>query len=359
MGRCRSPDVRSVRPATVDPTIRPRVSVVVPCFNHSRFLRESVASALEQVGVDVDVLILDDASEDGSRILAKELAASDDRVRAICHDQNQGHIATFNEGISTIEGDYVVLLSADDRLTEGSLGRATALLEACPEVGFVYGQAARWRGDPPGGPGEVTGWSVWPARAWMDEAYGRAANIVAAPTVVVRTSLQRQVGRYRTDLPHTADLEMWLRIAGVAAVGRVNGTVQALWREHESNLSRTFDDLANLQQLAAAFDLTLGDEATGEWASPLGEIVRRRLAEHALARALRAHLRGAPEATVDDLVAFAFTVWPDAAGLAAWPRLRVLRRVPEPLGRLGYGAARRLRDAVLVLPGARRRSDLL
>lgn len=44
----------------------------------------------------------------------REIAAADDRVRAICHDRNRGHIATYNEGLSQVDGDYVVLLSADD-----------------------------------------------------------------------------------------------------------------------------------------------------------------------------------------------------------------------------------------------------
>lgn len=337
---------RTLRPAPLDPATRPRVSVVIPCFNYGRFLRESVSSALGQVGVEVDVLVVDDASTDGSGLLAQELADLDRRVRVIRHDQNQGHIATFNEGIGAAEGDYVVLLSADDRLTDGSLGRATALLEAHPDVGFAYGRASNWRGGAVADPGPVTAWSIWPRGAWLEERCRGADNVIASPEVVVRTSVQHRLGDYRDDLPHTADLEMWLRIAGVAAVGRVDGPDQALWRVHESNMSWSFDDLADLQQLEAAFDHVLVDEATGAEAPALRELVRPQLARHALHRGLHLHLRGAQEATVDDLVRFALTVWPDAEHLPDWRRLRFFRRVPRSLGRIGYGTARGLRDAV-------------
>ena len=64
---------------------RPTVSVVVPCYNYGRFLSDCVHSVLAQQGVDVDVLIIDDASPDGSASVAEAVAAGDDRVRVIRH----------------------------------------------------------------------------------------------------------------------------------------------------------------------------------------------------------------------------------------------------------------------------------
>jgi glycosyltransferase involved in cell wall biosynthesis len=74
-----------------------------------------------QVGVDVDVIVIDDASTDGSAAVVRDLAASDDRICAILHPRNRGHIATYNEGLEQARGEYVVLLSADDALPAGAL----------------------------------------------------------------------------------------------------------------------------------------------------------------------------------------------------------------------------------------------
>ena len=72
----------------------PRVSVVVPCYNYRHFLSDSVGSALGQEGVDLEVVIVDDASSDGSVDLANEIATKDSRVRVLEHKHNAGHIAT-------------------------------------------------------------------------------------------------------------------------------------------------------------------------------------------------------------------------------------------------------------------------
>ena len=114
------------------------VSVVVPCYNYGHFLEECVASVLDdQDGVDVRVLIIDDASPDDSADVAKKIAARDPRVEVVVHTTNAGNIATFNEGlIEWADGDYCLLLSADDRVTPGALRRAAELLDANPRRRF-------------------------------------------------------------------------------------------------------------------------------------------------------------------------------------------------------------------------------
>src|SRR5437879_6166396 len=110
-----------------------RVDVVVPCYKYGHFLHECVGSVLAQDGVEVRVLIIDDDSPDDSAAVAAGLAAGDDRVGFRRHATNRGHIATYNEGLlGWAEGDYALLLSADDVLTPGALGRATRLMDAHP-----------------------------------------------------------------------------------------------------------------------------------------------------------------------------------------------------------------------------------
>ena len=129
------------------------VSVVIPCYRYGHYLAECVASVLDhQPGVDVRVLIIDDASPDDSAEQARALAAADPRIEVRVHAQNMGHIATYNEGLlEWADGDYSVLLSADDRLTPGALTRAAGLLDARPEVGFCYGHPVHFQhpGPPP------------------------------------------------------------------------------------------------------------------------------------------------------------------------------------------------------------------
>src|SRR6478609_1812084 len=74
---------------------RPRVTVVIPCYNYGRYLGPCVASALDgQDGVDVDVIIIDDKSTDDSLATAREIADERNNVRVYAHPYNLGGIAT-------------------------------------------------------------------------------------------------------------------------------------------------------------------------------------------------------------------------------------------------------------------------
>src|SRR5580692_6786433 len=110
-----------------------RIDVIVPCYNYGRFLDQCVNSVLGQVGVDVRVLVIDDASPDNTAEIAAALAREDPRVNVVRHNKNKGHIKTYNEGIEWASADYMLLLSADDYLLPGALARATKLMNAHPK----------------------------------------------------------------------------------------------------------------------------------------------------------------------------------------------------------------------------------
>src|SRR4051794_12397860 len=120
-----------------------RVDIIVPCYNYAHYLRDCVRSALAQGGVDVRVLIIDDASPDDTPFVARQLVDEDARVEYRRHGRNLGHIETYNEGIEWAGGDYVLLLSADDMLVPGALARAARVMDGDPDVAFTYGPEVR------------------------------------------------------------------------------------------------------------------------------------------------------------------------------------------------------------------------
>jgi cellulose synthase/poly-beta-1,6-N-acetylglucosamine synthase-like glycosyltransferase len=133
------PVTRARAPQAVRPHEERLFSVVVPCYNYGRFLEEAVRSVLDQVGVGVEVIVVDDASTDSTPEVARRLAEEDSRVRYRRNDANLGHVLTFNVGLAETVGDFVVRLDADDLIAAGAFARAAALLEAFPSVGLVYG----------------------------------------------------------------------------------------------------------------------------------------------------------------------------------------------------------------------------
>lgn len=308
---------------------RPTVFVVIPCHNYARFLAVATGSVIGQTGVDVKVLIIDDCSTDGSQRLAQALAETDPRIKVVAHGRNLGHIATYNEGIAAAEGDYLVLLSADDVLTPGSLARATALLEAHPSVGFAYGNAVMFEAESmPTARQAVDGWTVWEGRDWIEERCRVGGNAVCSPELVMRTSVQRQIGEYRAELPHSADMEMWLRAATVAGVGRIEGADQAFYRVHSGSLSHTLcvaptDDLRARHD---AFASALAGPSAVNGAEGLYRQARCALAEAALRQVSDGYATLASD-EVDELEAFVLEMFPAASEPQGWLELQRRRSV--------------------------------
>lgn len=216
-----------------------RVDVVIPCYNYARYLRQCVTSVLSQEGVEVRVLIIDDCSTDQSAEVGSQLAAEDSRVEYRRHTVNKKHIATYNEGLlGWAGGDYCVLLSADDLLVPGALSRAARLMDSNPQVGFVYGGVVRIAAD--ASPDAISlrvsdKTKVESGLDWISRVCSDGYNHVISPEVVVRTRLQKEVGGYLPELPHTGDMEMWLRLASRSDVGIIDAD-QALYRVHGNNM---------------------------------------------------------------------------------------------------------------------------
>ena len=322
----------------------PRVSVVVPCYNYGHYLEGCVESIVSQPGVETDVLIIDDASPDGSGEVADALADGYSMVRSVRHATNRGHISTYNEGLEAVDSDYVVLLSADDLLAPGALARAASLMEHNPTVGLVYGNPQTFESTPPTASRTSSWWSVWEGADWVEAQFKRAMSIVYSPEAVVRTSVHHEAGYYRHDLPHSGDLELWLRIAAIADVGRVNGPDQAYRRVHPNSMMQTqyasvLTDLAKRDDAYESFLARSGYDA--DTAGELRMTVRRVLSSEALGWAITVldDLPGSAD-SVDAAVRFAQQMDPDFESLRVWRELSVRRSVAEGhRGRLPASAA--------------------
>jgi hypothetical protein len=98
----------------------PLVSIIITNFNYGRYLRQSVDSALLQTYPNTEVVVVDDASADGSPDIIREFGS---RIIPVLRERNGGHGAAFNAGFSAIHGEIVMFLDADDYLYPGAVAR--------------------------------------------------------------------------------------------------------------------------------------------------------------------------------------------------------------------------------------------
>ena len=119
----------------------PMLSVIVPCYNCEAFLARAVDSALAQSWRDLEIIIVDDGSTDGSSAMCDGYAARDPRVRVI-HQSNAGLSAARNAGTAIAQGEYIAFLDADDYLKPDAYEKLFAALAAnradCACCGYIH-----------------------------------------------------------------------------------------------------------------------------------------------------------------------------------------------------------------------------
>jgi hypothetical protein len=322
----------------------PLVSIVIPCYNYGRYLPGAVASALEQQGVDLEVVIVDDASTDGSNLVAFELANQDARIRVVQHPHNRGHIATYNDGLAFVNGEYVVLLSADDMLAPGALKRSTDLMRANPSVGLVYGYAPEFSDRPPAQLTTRVRNRVWSGERWLQRICDRGTNLIVNPEAILRRDIMEALIGYSAELPQTADMELWMRAAVLTDVGRVGGPHQAYYRVHDASMHLT-DFCGLLTEITARRDtFTEFFENAGAELPRAAERLAsayRTLALEAM-RLARSALNGTGtlgNELADGFVAFAAETWPEVSSTWLWRDTQ--RRRLRPAGALRRAAEAR------------------
>lgn len=116
----------------------PLVSVVMPCFNHGKFVAESAASILGQTHANLELIIVDDGSRDDAREVIRGLAARDPRVRFSFHERNMGASASRNDGIGLARGEFVGFCDADDLWMPDKVAVQLAALRRSPEYDVAY-----------------------------------------------------------------------------------------------------------------------------------------------------------------------------------------------------------------------------
>lgn len=207
--------------------LRPDVSVVIPCYNQGRFLREAIESAVYQTHPGVEVIVVDDGSTDDTESVVRRQGAA-----RYLWQPNQGAASARNAGLRESRGSYVIFLDADDRLLTHAVATGIQALSAHPDWAFVTGHVRVVHDD--GSPASV------PPQAHADRnPYIEllSANYIWAPgAVLYRRSLFEALQPFDTTAGGSADYELNLRIARRFPIG-CHHQVVLEYRHHRASMS--------------------------------------------------------------------------------------------------------------------------
>lgn len=116
----------------------PKVSVILPSYNHEQYVEAAVRSVMEQSGVDFELIVIDDGSKDRSPEILKRL--SEELGFTYIHRPNKGVVATLNEALELAQGEYVCSFSSDDIMPPDRLKKQSDFLDAHPDAAACFGQ---------------------------------------------------------------------------------------------------------------------------------------------------------------------------------------------------------------------------
>lgn len=192
----------------------PRISVVMPSFNQVSFLEEAARSVLDQQGVDLELLVMDPGSTDGSRELLLNLRAEyGDRLR-LFFEPDRGQSDAVNRGMAEARGSLLGWLNSDDRLRPGALALVSSLLEDVRPA-WLYGRSGMI-----GAQGEDVTSLIVKYKNWRGASFSRVKllteNFIPQMAVFWNRRMWERAGRLDTAKDLDMDYDLWLRFASVA-----------------------------------------------------------------------------------------------------------------------------------------------
>lgn len=114
-----------------------KISVIVPVYNVKKYLPECIKSIVEQTYKNLEIIIVDDGSTDGSGDLCDELAETDERIRVV-HQENKGISAARNYGKSIAAGEYISFVDSDDIISPVLFEKLEAMMSDSVDIGICF-----------------------------------------------------------------------------------------------------------------------------------------------------------------------------------------------------------------------------
>jgi len=212
----------------------PLVSIVIPSFNHERYIEDCIESVICQAYENIELIIIDDGSRDCSVEIIKELEVKcTDRFKRFefrCRE-NKGLCATLNEGIEWCEGKYYCAIASDDLMFPQKTSKQVEYLENNPDCVAVFGGLQVIDSI-----GKIFRTKPSKAGSYRFSDIFLVKHSFATPTQMIRLDALKNAGLYPDGL-YIEDWYMWLKLSHGGARLDDLGEVLAAYRRHGSNMS--------------------------------------------------------------------------------------------------------------------------
>jgi glycosyltransferase involved in cell wall biosynthesis len=207
--------------------VLPLVTIVTPSYNQARFLEATLRSVLEQDYPNIEYLVVDGASTDGSVEIIRRYAG---RLAWWVSEKDSGQPEAINKGLMRARGEFVGWLNSDDVYLPGAISAAVKVFQSHPQAGLIYGDALAI--DTDGRP-----FNLMRARQYT-LADLMAFNIICQPAAFMRRSVLQAVGYLNSDYKLLLDNLLWMCMAQKTPIVYTPQTWAAA-RYHDQAKNRT------------------------------------------------------------------------------------------------------------------------
>jgi len=217
--------------AAASDSAAPLVSIILPAYQAEATLDRAIASLLKQSVADLEVIVVDDGSTDGTAAVAQEWVKKDSRVRLLSKT-NGGASSARNLGMSKATGRWIGFLDSDDWFDTSFLQKLLAILERHPDAGVVYCDFALVDND-----GRVLEEQRVPV---LSDPFGILARscVLSVHCALTRSDIMARAGRFDESLDLNEDWDLWQRIARTGTEFRGIQEILAFYYTRPESLSR-------------------------------------------------------------------------------------------------------------------------
>jgi glycosyltransferase involved in cell wall biosynthesis len=187
---------------------QPLVSIITPSFNQAQFLDETIQSVLEQDYPNIEYIIVDGGSSDGSLEVIRKYEA---QLAGWVSEKDTGQTDAINKGFSMAKGDIFAWINSDDMYLPGAVSGAVQYLEENPHVGMMYGNA--YYIDEQSRP-----IALYPAAPTDYLGLRRGVNTIPQQATFFRSILWRMVGPLDPSFYYAMDYDLWTRISSITPI---------------------------------------------------------------------------------------------------------------------------------------------
>ncbi|MCF8059881.1 MAG: glycosyltransferase [Bacteriovoracaceae bacterium] len=211
----------------------PLVSVLIPTFNRASVVERAVKSVLDQTIIDLECLVIDDASTDHTQEILSKI--QDCRLKVITHNENGGVSKSRNTGFQQSRGAWIALLDSDDEWLPERLDRQLEVAKNDPDLPLIHGE-------------EI--WIRNGKRIKQPKSHKKSGGaifrqclhqcLIGPSATLMKRELYEEMSGFREDYPVCEDYELWLRVTSKYNVGFVEAPIIIKYGGHEDQLSSRY-----------------------------------------------------------------------------------------------------------------------